>query len=93
MHSAHHLVALGKFVWYGRVRIGSEFVPETYVTLDQAAAMVRRNKRTLERLRKLMPAPQIVGKRGQAHMWRWSALRPWLEDRFRVTLPERFPGK
>ncbi len=65
---------------------------EQLVTLDQAAAMVKRSKRSLERYRDVMPAPCVRGTRGQANLWRWREIRPWLQSTFGFLLPERFPG-
>jgi hypothetical protein len=59
-----------------------------YVTLDQAAALVNRNKRTLERKKKKMPAPAVKGGGGKPTEWIWSELRPWLEKEFGRRLPE-----
>jgi hypothetical protein len=67
-----------------------------YVTLDQAAALVNRNKKTLERHlrnpKSRMPQPEVAGGGGKPHEWRWAVLRPWLEKQFGKTLPERFPA-
>lgn len=65
---------------------------EDLVTLDQAAAIVRRQKRSLERYLKDMPRPRISGRRGQPSLWLWSELRPWLEEAFGFRLPDRYPG-
>jgi hypothetical protein len=66
---------------------------EQLVTLDQAAATVRRSKRALEKYRgKGLPAPRIQGRRGHPHLWLWADLRPWLERTFGFHLPEQFPG-
>jgi hypothetical protein len=67
---------------------------EHYVTLDQAAALVRRSKRTLERdLKKgAIPQPDIRGQAGRASKWAWSSLRPALSRLVEIELPSRFPG-
>ena len=66
---------------------------DPYVTLDQAAALVNRSKRTLRRRfdNADMPEPDVTGKTGEPHEWRWSRLRPWLEETFRRKLPGRPP--
>jgi hypothetical protein len=71
---------------------------EQYVTLNQAASLVNRSKKTLERYlknrkykHKKMPTPCVKGTGGKPHEWRWSVLRPWLEKEFGRKLPERFP--
>lgn len=70
---------------------------EQYVTLDQAAAMVRRSKRTLERYKKRhrvpMPAPHVKGGGGRPAFWAWDEIRPWLEQEFGFRLPEEFPTR
>jgi hypothetical protein len=65
------------------------------VTLDQAAAAVHSNKRTLERMkdREGFPAPAVKGKPGRAYLYDWSRLRPWLESEFNIRLPEKFPAR
>lgn len=67
--------------------------PEQLVTLDQAAAMVGRSKRSLERYRRRLPAPKVRGVRGQASLWEWSEVRPVLESLFGRRLPPLFPGR
>ncbi len=62
-----------------------------YVTLDQAAAMVHRRKRTLYH-HPGRPGPAVAGGHGRAALYDWAALRPWLLSAFGVPLPERFPG-
>jgi hypothetical protein len=61
------------------------------VTLDQAAAIVNRTKRTLEKYLDRMPAPFIRGGGGKPSLWRWDDIRPWLEKQFVPDLPRRFP--
>ena len=64
---------------------------DTYVSLDQAAAMVGRTMGALRAYSDL-PDPDIEGGgRGQRHEWLWSKIRPWLESKFGRKLPERFP--
>jgi hypothetical protein len=77
-----------------------ETTPEQYVTLDQAAALVNRSKKTLERYLRnpkskaaQMPAPDVEGFGGKPHEWRWGTLRPWLEKTFGKKLPERLPSR
>jgi len=70
----------------------SDTVPECLVTLQQAAGMVSRCKRSLQRLLPKMPAPRVQGAGGKPSEWAWSELRPWLEKNFERPLPERFPA-
>lgn len=62
------------------------------VTLDQMAAMVHRRKRSLERYRNVIPGRLTRGSRGHMALWDWSLARGWLEEKFGVLMPERFPG-
>ena len=66
----------------------AEAAREYYVTLDQAGALVNRGKRTMEKLKKRMPKPVVRGGGGKAAEWKWSELRPWLEQEFAKQLPE-----
>lgn len=66
-----------------------------YITLDQAAAIVGRSKKTLERRLSMgvMPQPDVEScGGGTAHEWIYSKLRPWLEREFERQLPEFFPA-
>lgn len=65
---------------------------EQLVTLDQAAAMVRRSKRTLEKYRDRLPDPRVWGGGGRPHLYAWGELRSVLVRVFGSRLPERFPG-
>jgi hypothetical protein len=65
---------------------------ECLVTLQQAAALVRRSKRTLEKYKEKMPLPRVEGGGGKPAEWAWSEIRPWLEKAFDRKLPERFPA-
>jgi predicted DNA-binding transcriptional regulator YafY len=73
----------------------SEETIEQYVTMDQAAAMVNKSKKTLERYlgEEKMPQPEVEGGGGKAHEWKWSTLRPWLEQTFGKVLPTRLPSR
>jgi hypothetical protein len=62
------------------------------VTLAQAAGLVQRSKRTLQKCLHKLPPPTIRGRKGQPHEWRWSTLRPALEALFDRKLPERVPA-
>ncbi len=64
------------------------------VTLDQAAAVVGRSKRSLELYlqRGDLPRPDLPGGGGKAHRWYWNTLRPALEKHFRPDLPLKFPA-
>jgi hypothetical protein len=77
-----------------------ETTAEQYITLDQAAALVNRNKKTLERYLNhpkseaaRMPKPDVEGGGGKPHEWRWANLRPWLEVTFGKKLPDRLPSR
>ena len=68
---------------------------ECLVTLQQAAAMVSRSKRTLEdykRKDQTMPLPRVEGGGGKPAEWAWSEIRSWLEKTFDRSLPKRFPA-
>jgi hypothetical protein len=62
------------------------------VTLDQAAGIVHRSKKTLEKHLKNMPLPYIQGGGGKPSLWKWHEIRPWLEKEYVPDLPKRFPG-
>ena len=65
------------------------------VTLLQAAAVVSKGKRTLERWQQKdpkFPLPDVEGGGGLSNEWKWSRLRPYLEKRTGKTLPQRFPS-
>jgi hypothetical protein len=69
--------------------------PPCLVTLQQAAAIVHRSKKTLERYKKndsAMPQPKVQGGGGKSDLWAWPELRVWLEKQFEQELPDRFPG-
>ncbi|HKM52083.1 MAG TPA: hypothetical protein VJY33_01665 [Isosphaeraceae bacterium] len=61
-------------------------VPEVpdYVTLSQAAKMVKKSKRTLEgdKSKGSLPAPVVNGGGGCADLYDWAVMRPWLSERF-----------
>lgn len=61
------------------------------VSLDQIAAMVRLQKRSMERYVKKMPRAAVRGGRGRRALWRWSDVRTWLEETFGLPMPESFP--
>jgi hypothetical protein len=64
------------------------------VTLNQAAAIVHVSKRTLERHKTSgkLPDPAIEGGAGKAARYDWKVMRPWLESKFKMKLPEVFPA-
>ena len=62
-----------------------------YIDLDQAAALVNRSKRTLERHLRKMPNPVVQGAGGKKSEWVYEELRPWLENEFGKILPKRPP--
>jgi hypothetical protein len=67
--------------------------PDTYITLDQAAARVSRTKRTLEGYKNRgLPAPAVRGGHGKPSEYLWSVMRPWLEATFGRQLPEDYPS-
>jgi hypothetical protein len=73
---------------------------EQFVTLDQAAALVNRSKKTLERYlhrpkseSARMPEPDVEGTGGKPHEWRWEKLRPWLEATFGRPLKNNLPSR
>jgi hypothetical protein len=61
--------------------------------LDQAAALVNRSKKTLERMleKGKMPQPDIEGGGGKKHEWIYAKLKPWLEREYGKLLPTRPP--
>lgn len=61
------------------------------VTLLQAAALVNRSARTLERWagKRGFPRPAVLGGGGKPHEYAWSELRPFLEKESGRKLPER----
>ncbi len=67
---------------------------DDWVTLDQAAAMAGVSKRTLERYSSEggLPEPDRRGGGGKPNLWKWSRIRPALQEHFRPDLPVRFPG-
>ena len=67
---------------------------ECHVTLSQMAAIVNKRKKTLERLRDngKLSAPAVKGGSGRADEWRWSDVRPILQDEYNRQLPEIYPA-
>ncbi len=75
----------------GRVRTDNSY----HVTLSQAAAVVSRGKRTLERWAREdpeFPLPDVDGGGGKPNEWKWTRLRPYLEAKTERNLPEWFPS-
>jgi hypothetical protein len=64
------------------------------VDLGQMAAVVRKSKRTLERCKTdgTLPAPAVEGGGWRADSFHWPTVRPRLEARFGLKLPEVYPG-
>jgi hypothetical protein len=59
------------------------------VTLDQAAALVNRAARTLERYkRRGLPKPLVRGGGGKPHEYLWPEMREWLQKTFDRAIPE-----
>jgi len=66
-----------------------------HVTLQQAAPLVSKHKRTLERWQKEdsnFPLPEVQGQGGTASLWKWSILRLYLQERTKLALPEYHPS-
>ncbi len=65
-----------------------------YVTMLQMAAVGGSSKRTIRRMYDAgeLPPPDVEGGGGKANQWRWSCVRPILENRFRRSLPMTFPA-
>jgi hypothetical protein len=68
---------------------------EDMIDLDQAAALVNRRKRTLQRYisdqKKHFPLPAVQGSGGKKSEWRYAELKIWLEKEFDRKLPDRPP--
>lgn len=64
------------------------------VTLDQAAALVHKSKRTLERCKTKgkLPSPAVEGGGGRADLYAWETMGPWLEATFGIRQPTRPPA-
>lgn len=72
----------------------TDFPVPDYIDLDQAAALVNRVKKTLERAVKndpSMPRPDIEGGGGKKNEWDYAKLKPWLETKYGRKLPARPP--
>jgi hypothetical protein len=64
---------------------------ESLITLNQAAALVHRHKRTLEGYKgRGMPKPRVRGGGGKPDLWSYAQMRTWLTKTFGILLPERF---
>jgi hypothetical protein len=61
------------------------------VNLNQIAAIVYRSTSALRHYIPVMPRAELPGRRNRPALWRWSAVRPWLEQTFGRQLPEAFP--
>ena len=88
-------VLLDRVRWViGLIKQCPDVSVECLVTLHQAAAMVNRSKKTLERLKTAsdFPMPRVQGSGGKPDEWAWSEIRPYLEKRFDRALPKRFPA-
>jgi hypothetical protein len=64
------------------------------VTLSQAAAMVHKTKRALEHYKSSgeLPDPAVDGGGGQAALYDWKILGPWLQSKFGIVQPPTFPA-
>lgn len=59
------------------------------VTLDQAAALVERSARTLERYKKRgLPRPYVLGGGRKPHEYLYQEMREWLQKTFKRPIPE-----
>lgn len=73
----------------------AETPPQGYVTLLQAAALINKDKRTLERWKQKdtnFPTPEVIGDPGEADEWLWSTIRPYLEKKAKRKLADTFPA-
>jgi hypothetical protein len=78
-----------------RIEAGEGEQHEHLVTLQQAAAMVCRSKKTLERRKAddpKFPMPRVAGGGGKPDEYAWSEMRLYLEGEFKRKLPEQFPA-
>jgi hypothetical protein len=72
----------------GRTPEAPAELPEL-VTLDQAAALVNRSARTLERYKKRgLPRPFVLGGGGKPHEYPWEEMKEWLQKTFNRPIPE-----
>lgn len=75
----------------GNETVATEAVAELpeLVTLDQAAALVNRSARTLERYKKRgLPRPFVLGGGGKPHEYPLDEMREWLQKTFNRPIPE-----
>lgn len=66
-----------------------------YVSREQASALCQKSKDTLERWLNAdanAPQPVVEGCGGKAHLYDWAKLRPWLETKSGMRLPEQLPA-
>jgi hypothetical protein len=79
--------------WFDEIQT-SDRDPDCLVTLRQMAAMVNRDKRTLEKYKESgqLPEPRVKGGKGRPDEWAWSEIRVWLQQTFERPLPERYPA-
>jgi hypothetical protein len=73
---------------------GGKPAEDRYVTRDQIAALVQRNKDTVADWfndDRQAPTPAVEGGGGKRHEYLWHEVRPWLEKKTGRKLPERFP--
>ena len=66
--------------------------PGQLVTLAQIAEISHRPRRVLERYRRELPPPRVLGRPGRPDRWDWAEVRPWLQTAFGLRLPEHYPG-
>ena len=84
---------------FNAVAPGPSELPQ-YVTLDTAAALVSRKKRSLEHYKsgeykgagEPLPDPDVKGGGGKPDQWLYPGqMKPWLEATFKHKLPDRLP--
>jgi hypothetical protein len=72
----------------------TETASEQYVTRDQVASLVKRNKDTVADWFNddpQAPQPAIEGGGGKRHEYLWREAQPWLQKKTGRLLPQKFP--
>lgn len=93
--SGHIVKVLNAWVRDQRRAENSSDVTIDHVTLLQCAGIVKKSKRTLERWKTkdtAFPTPDVIGEDGNADEWKWSVIRPYLEQKSNRKLPAIFPS-
>ncbi|HEV7299233.1 MAG TPA: hypothetical protein VGN72_07705 [Tepidisphaeraceae bacterium] len=67
--------------------------PGDLISMDQAAALVGRTKRTVQGWNEIdpMPLPEVEGGGGKRHEYSYAKLKPWLEQHSGRKLPDQLP--